>query len=297
MSSWVILGPHKCTARGELLYCPKVLFLENRREGQEGQGLPKEKTKQIVSKQRVTDHGEVFTAAREVKAMCDLVKSETERIDSRFLEPACGKGAFLAEVLRRKLAVVKTRYQKSPSDYERHAFLAISSLYGIDILADNVADCRQSLWALFHEEYTRILKRACSPEYERAIRFLLTQNIIWGDALTLLRVDEPNEPIVFSEWSFVTATQVQRRDFMFSNLLSRAMDDLPLFSDLGEEVWLPKPVKVFPVCHYLEVADCDDGSPRRCAARDDGVGFVRHCEERSDEAIQSHRPDKKEVTQ
>ncbi len=212
---------------------------------------------QIVSQKRVADHGEVFTAEREVKAMCDLVKSETERIDSRFLEPACGKGVFLAEILRRKLAVVKVRYQKVASDYERYAFLALSSIYGIDILKDNVDDCREELFKIFKEEFEAALKIEPSAEYERAIKFLLLKNIVWGDALTLMRVDEPDKPIVFSEWSFVDSVHIQRRDFSFSNLLDCSVDGLPLFSDLGEEVWQPKPVKEFAVCHYLEVAEGD----------------------------------------
>ena len=90
-------------------------------------------TRQLKSKNRVADHGEVFTAEREVNAMLDLVKQETERIDSRFLEPACGTGNFLVEVLRRKLAVVDKNYKKSQLDYERYAVLAVSSLYGIDL--------------------------------------------------------------------------------------------------------------------------------------------------------------------
>lgn len=101
---------------------------------------------QVKSRQRVADHGEVFTAEREVKAMCDLVKQETERIESRFLEPACGNGNFLAEVLRRKLEVVKSRYWKSPFDYERYSVLAMTSLYGVDILKDNAEECRQRLF-------------------------------------------------------------------------------------------------------------------------------------------------------
>jgi len=99
-------------------------------------------TKQVKSKQRVTDHGEVFTAEREVIAMCDLVKQETERIDSRFLEPACGDGNFLAEVLSRKLAIVKKKYKRSAYDYERNSLLGVSSIYGVDILIDNVIACR-----------------------------------------------------------------------------------------------------------------------------------------------------------
>mgnify|MGYP000267268071 FL=1 len=112
--------------------------------------------KQVKSRQRVADHGEVFTAEREVRAMCDLVKSETERIESRFLEPACGNGNFLTEVLRRKLAVVKSRYGKNPSDYERYSVLEVTSIYGVDILADNAQECRERLFVLWDEEYTAL---------------------------------------------------------------------------------------------------------------------------------------------
>ena len=108
---------------------------------------------QVKSKQRVADHGEVFTAEREVNAMLDLVKNETERIDSRFLEPACGDGNFLAEILRRKLAVVKRKYTKSPADYAKNAILAVSSMYGVDILQDNVEACRKRLFSMWDKEY------------------------------------------------------------------------------------------------------------------------------------------------
>lgn len=111
---------------------------------------------QVKSRQRVADHGEVFTAEREVKAMCDLVKQETERIESRFLEPACGNGNFLAEVLTRKLAVVKSRYGKSPFDYERYSVLAMTSLYGVDILEDNAEECRQRLFDIWDKEYADV---------------------------------------------------------------------------------------------------------------------------------------------
>ena len=110
-------------------------------------------TEQIKSKQRVRDNGEVFTNTREVNAMLDLVKSETERIDSRFLEPACGSGNFLVEVLNRKLFVIKERYKKSQLEYERNSIIAISSIYGVDILEDNVVDCRSRLFKIFENEY------------------------------------------------------------------------------------------------------------------------------------------------
>ena len=97
---------------------------------------------QIKSKDRVANHGEVFTNIREVNAMLDLVKDETHRIDSRFLEPACGTGNFLIEVLRRKLEVVESRYKKSKIEFERYSILALSSIYGIDILEDNLKECK-----------------------------------------------------------------------------------------------------------------------------------------------------------
>src|SRR6266849_4564820 len=116
--------------------------------------------KQVISRKRVSDHGEVLTGKREVNAMLDLVRQETERIDSRFLEPACGNGNFLTAVLERKLAVVEKRYGKSQLDYERYAVLAVSSIYGIDILADNVRDCQRRLLEVFETNYTRLFKRA-----------------------------------------------------------------------------------------------------------------------------------------
>ena len=112
--------------------------------------------KQVKSRQRVADHGEVFTAEREVKAMCDLVKQETERIDSRFLEPACGDGNFLAEILARKLAIVKKKYKRSAYDWERNSLLALGSMYGVDILLDNAKACRERLYEIWEQEYRAV---------------------------------------------------------------------------------------------------------------------------------------------
>ena len=142
--------------------------------------------RQVKSKQRVADHGEVFTAAREVNAMLDLVKPETERVDSRFLEPACGEGAFLTEILRRKLAAVKSRYGKSPCDYERYAVAAVASIYGVDILADNVQVCRKKLFAIWDGEYTARMKSEASDACRAAVRSILRKNILCGDALAEL---------------------------------------------------------------------------------------------------------------
>lgn len=182
-------------------------------------------TRQTKSKQRVRDHGEVFTNEREVKAMCDLVKDECERIDSRFLEPACGNGNFLAEILTRKLAAVRRKYGKSPLDYEKNAVLAASSIYGVDILLDNVLACRARMFALWDREYTAVCKKEANDETREAVKFILSRNIVCGNALTLKCVDEnakdTDEPIVFSEWAFVTGSNLQRSDYTFAELLEQ----------------------------------------------------------------------------
>ena len=181
-------------------------------------------TKQVKSKQRVAERGEVFTAEREVKAMCDLVKQETERIDSRFLEPACGDGNFLTEILSRKLAVVKKKYKKSPLDYEKNAILALSSIYGVDILLDNTIACRKRLFTIWDKAYKSVCKDECNDDTRAAARFILSRNIVCGNALSLRCVDENGndtaEPIVFSEWAFITGTQMQRKDYTFDELLN-----------------------------------------------------------------------------
>lgn len=214
--------------------------------------------KQVVSKKRVSDHGEVYTSKREVNAMLDLVKQETERIESRFLEPACGTGNFLSEILERKLRVVEVRYGKSQLDYERYAVLAVSSIYGIDILEDNVLECRQRLFDIFDSAYLRHFKGAAKEECRKAVQFILGQNIIWGDALTLQTVGDNPHPIVFSEWSPFNGSMLKRRDFTFHGLLAHAgHKEMPLFSDLGEDVFLPTPVAEYPLTHFLKVADVE----------------------------------------
>ena len=179
--------------------------------------------KQTKSKERVRAYGEVFTAEREVKAMCDLVKDETERIDSRFLEPACGDGNFLAEILSRKLVVVKRKYKQSTLDYEKNAVLAVSSVYGVDIMQDNVLACRERLFGIWDREYKTVCKKECNDQTREAVKFILLKNIVCGNALTLNTVDEKGndtgEPIVFSEWAFITGFQMQRQDYTFAHLL------------------------------------------------------------------------------
>ena len=209
---------------------------------------------QVKCKTRVADHGEVFTAQREVNAMLDLVKQETLRIDSRFLEPACGSGNFLVEVLNRKLEVVKSKYKKSQLEYEKYLIIAISSIYGIDILEDNIEECRQRLYDVFDVQYNSIYKKSCRDDVRDSVKFILEKNIILGDALTLTRVNS-EEPIVFSEWSAVNNNMIKRRDYTLNELLRNSTSgDMGLFSDLGEDAFIPAPIKEYPLTHFLKLA-------------------------------------------
>lgn len=182
-----------------------------------------QKKSQIISRQRVAERGEVFTAEREVNAMLDLVANECLRPDSRFLEPACGNGNFLTAILKRKLSELRRKYKNSPYDYEKQAIVAIGSLYGVDIMRDNVDECRERLFSIWNEEYTAHCKSEASEEARQAAKFIISRNIINGNALTLMCVDsEGNDisaPIVFSEWALISSNQMQRSDYTMSDLL------------------------------------------------------------------------------
>ena len=214
--------------------------------------------KQVRSRQWVADYGEVLTGEREVRAMCDLVKQETERIESRFLEPACGNGNFLAEVLSRKLAVVKSRYGKNPPDYEKYSVIAVTSIYGVELLPDNAAECRARLFGLWNEAYTANNRQAADDQCREAVRFILAKNILCGDALTLRQAD--GTPIIFAEWSLVTGNQIKRRDFALDELLNGHSEQMTLDMmgwEYDEEVqaFIPAPIREFPLTDYRRVQD------------------------------------------
>ena len=208
---------------------------------------------QVKSKKRVAEHGEVFTNEREVNAMLDLVKQETERIDSRFLEPACGNGNFLIEILRRKLEVVKARYKKSQWEYEKNGLIAVMSVYGVDIMPDNVEECINRLFGLFEEYYKSIFKKQIKEDYLEIIKFIFSKNILCGDALSMKANDE--NPLVFAEWSFVKGSMVQRRDFMYEQLITiqeKKNKQETIFGD-----FVDKPIKTYSLTHYLNLKEND----------------------------------------
>lgn len=197
--------------------------------------------------------------------MLDLVKQETERIESRFLEPACGNGNFLAEILERKLRVVESRYGKSQLDFERKAVVAVASIYGIDLLADNVTECRTRLFVIFDRHYTTRFKALAKDECRDAVRYILQRNIIHGDALSLKTAGANPQPIIFSEWSSpFNNSLIKRRDYTFSELLQDGEGKQPNlflreeYSDLGHPVFIPKEVISWPLIHFLKVREHDE---------------------------------------
>lgn len=207
------------------------------------------------SRQRIIDHGEVFTPPGLVNDMLDLVAGECERIESRFLEPACGNGNFLAEVLQRKLKTVDKQHARNRQRWERDAILAISSVYGIDLLADNIAACRERLLEVVALAHAARFKEPLPEPAQKAAAFILKLNIVQGDALTYRNTED--RPIVFSEWSPVNGMMLKRRDFSYDGLLEHADTAVGLFSDYGDAVWMPEPVGERPPCHYLQVADAE----------------------------------------
>ncbi len=183
----------------------------------------------VKSKNRVADHGEVFTPAWLVEAMLDLVKDETERIDSRFLEPACGSGNFLVPVLKRKLAAVEVKYGKSEFERRHFALLGLMCIYGIELLPDNIAECRANLLEIFAD----YLNLDVSDELYHAASYVLSQNLVHGDALRMRTHDD--QAITFAEWGYLGKGKFQRRDFRLATLTQASTLTVQgsLFGSLG----------------------------------------------------------------
>jgi hypothetical protein len=213
--------------------------------------------KLVKSKQRVADHGEVFTPPWLVEAMLDLVKGETERIDSRFLEPACGSGNFLVAILRRKLAAVELKYGTSDFEKRHYALLALMCLYGIELLEDNIAECRMNLLEIFAD----YLDLDETDDFFRAAAYVLAQNLIHGDALTMRT--HTGAPITFAEWGYLGRGKFQRRDFRLDVLTqaSAFSAEGSLFAGLGKHE-LFTPVKTYPPMTVRELATLASSDPQ-----------------------------------
>ncbi len=202
--------------------------------------------KRIKSRRRVAEHGEVFMPPRLVEAMLDLVKPETERIDSRFLEPACGSGNFLVRILQRKFAAVELKFGKSDFERRHYALLALMCTYGIELLADNIAECRANMLEVLADH----LKIDASDDLYRAASCVLSQNLVHGDALTMRTTDD--QPITFAEWGYLGRGKFQRRDFRFDTLtgMSKHSEQVSLFAK--HEIFTP--IKTHPPMTVNELA-------------------------------------------
>ena len=210
----------------------------------------------IRSKQRVADHGEVFTPPWMVEAMLDLVKAETERIDSRFLEPACGAGNFLVRILQRKLAAVELKYGASTFEKRQYALLAVMSTYGVELLADNIRECRANMLEIL----ASYLGLEATEDLYRAASYVLSQNLVHGDALTMRATD--GTAISFAEWGYLGKGKFQRRDFSLATLTGMAayMEKGSLFAHVGrDEIFTP--VKSYPPLTVGDLAAADFESP------------------------------------
>ena len=203
----------------------------------------------VKSKQRVADHGEVFTPAWMVEDMLNLVKGETERIDSRFLEPACGDGNFLVEILKRKLASVEHKYGNSEFERQHFALFALMCLYAIELLSDNISDCRAKLLGIFSE----YLKIDPANDVYRAGFYVLSQNLVHGDAMKMRTQDD--QAIIFAEWGYLGKGRYQRRDFRLDSLAQSSdfSSEGSLFAQLGRhEIFTP--TKTYPSMTIKEIA-------------------------------------------
>ena len=203
----------------------------------------------VKSKQRVADHGEVFTPPWMVEAMLDLVKGESERIDARFLEPACGSGNFMVQILRRQLAAVELKYGKSDFERRHYALLGLMCLYGIELLADNIDECRANVLEVF----ANYLQLDETDDLYRAASYVLQQNLVHGDALTMR--DHNGQAITFAEWGYLGKGKYQQRDFRFDvpTGASKCSEEGSLFAELGKhEIFTP--VKTHPPMTVRELA-------------------------------------------
>tara|TARA_X000000950_G_scaffold280039_1_gene373852 strand:- start:476 stop:1138 length:663 start_codon:yes stop_codon:yes gene_type:complete len=212
----------------------------------------KNKEQQIKDKSRVSNFGEVLTSKREVLDMLNLVNTETSRLDSRFLEPACGDGNFLTEVLNFKLDILEKNYSKNQYEFEKFSIQIFTSIYGIDILEDNIISARERLFNQFFDLYNKKFKSNINQKLLDCIKYILKLNLVHADALSLKKVKN-DKFIIFSEWSLVN-DKIKRRDFEFKNLIDYApFEKGTLFSDLGDEVIIPSPIKEYPLTHFLDI--------------------------------------------
>lgn len=207
--------------------------------------LESDQERQIISEDRVYRYGEVHTNKREVNSMLDLVKNETERLESRFLEPACGNGNFILEVLSRKINTLNKKFNNLEFEYKKNSILLASSIYGVDIIKENIDQTKNKIFDFYLNKCLFKKEIVKDNNFINSFKYILNKNILHGDALTLK--DTSGSALIFSEWSILNS-KIKRRDFTFKDLIAFSpFEEGTLFSDLGEEVFIPQPIKEFPL--------------------------------------------------
>ena len=165
-----------------------------------------EKEQIIKSKIRVQKHGEVFTPKKIVNQMLDLdeVNKACNELESTFLEPAAGEGAFLKEIITRKLQMIEKNYKDSLIMYENYSLLALSTIYGIELLEDNAQACSLNIFQIYYEFYNKVasnFNEALKKKVLDSAKLIISANIAQGDFLTQ---QSPNgKEMIFSEWKII----------------------------------------------------------------------------------------------
>ena len=186
----------------------------------------------IKSKSRVQKHGEVFTPKKIVKLMLDQpgIKEACEDLTATFLEPAAGEGAFLVAILERKLKMVAKKFNKSIKQFENYSLLALSTLYGIELLEDNAQACTINMFQKFNEFYLNQVQKYGTRANDKVLasaKTIITANIEQGNFLT--RKKPSGKPIVFSEWKAIdldkgpTTIRVQRTEYTLDDIYEDAL--------------------------------------------------------------------------
>jgi hypothetical protein len=208
---------------------------------------------EIVTRKRVVDHGEVFTNPREIRLMMAQI-AEIKLLETRVFEPACGNGNFLYEILNAKLRNLNRSSKAGERQSQQKFVAAVASIYGIDLLKDNVLESRARLQELCEREYKRTTKTPLPTDLGDVLKHILAKNIIRGNSLTLRNIGRSSKPIVFSEWIFISRDHVKRRDYELVNLVNQGhLGGVTHLSDLKKNGVIPKPVATFPSRHFLEL--------------------------------------------
>jgi len=211
---------------------------------------------QFRDRKRIADYGEVFTASKEVNEIIYIVEHEAYRVESKFFEPACGNGNFLTEILKRKISTIEKKYAKNQVDFEKNLIISIGSLYGIDILKNNVEESKYRLEEIAIQKYKKLFNKDTKENFIKVVKYILNKNIIIGDALTLKSTTKKQKPLIFSEWASINGTEIKRKDYVLYKLLDNS-EMSRVKSDEGLIEYIPAPIKEYRKVHYLDIINND----------------------------------------